>query len=110
METLVKESLNLHQFKNKVKVKPKNRRALRKNKTPKFKTDISFVGVNAAGISSKLSSFDNLLKTLEPSVFFLQETKLKKQGRIKTEHSKGYQIFELNRTDKLGGGLAIGAL
>ena len=110
METLVKESLNLHQFKNKVKVKPKNRRALRKNKTSKFKTDISFVGVNAAGISSKLSSFDNLLKTLEPSVFFLQETKLKKQGRIKTEHSKGYQIFELNRTDKLGGGLAIGAL
>ena len=84
METLVKESRNLHQFKNKVKVKPKNRRALRKNKTSKFKTGISFVGVNAAGISSKLSSFDNLLKTLKPSVFFLQETKLKKQGRIQT--------------------------
>jgi hypothetical protein len=43
-------------------------------------------------------------------VFFGQETKLKQQGRIKTEHSRKYRIFELNRKEKLGGGLAIGAL
>ena len=31
-------------------------------------------------------------------------------GRIKTENSRKYQIFELNRQNKSGGGLAIGAL
>ena len=36
--------------------------------------------------------------------------KLKQQGRIKTKEAKKYQIFELNRKVKLGGGLAIGAL
>ena len=51
-----------------------------------------------------------MLKTVIPSVFFIQETKLKQQGKIKTEQSKKYQIFELNRKEKAGGGLAIGAL
>ena len=51
-----------------------------------------------------------MLKTVIPSVFFIQETKLKQQGKIKTEQSKKYQIFELNRKEKAGGGLAIEAL
>ena len=41
---------------------------------------------------------------------FIQETKLKQQGKIKTEQCKKYQIFELNRKEKAGGGLAIGAI
>ena len=88
----------------------KNRRALRKNKQSKFQSSLCFVGTNSAGITSKLQSFDDLLKTINPSVFFIQETKLKNQGKIKTEYSKKYQIFELNRKEKAGGGLAIGAL
>ena len=68
------------------------------------------VGVNAAGIFSKLTSFDDMLFTLSPSVFFIQETKLYTAGKIKTTNSQNYQIFELNRTNKSGGGLAIGAL
>ena len=95
---------------NKVKNKPNNRRGLRRNKTSKFTSNLSFYGVNSAGLLSKLPSFNNVLKSLMPTVFFIEETKLKKQGRIKTQETQKYQIFELNRTSKNGGGLAIGAL
>ena len=43
---------------------------------------------------------------LNPSVFFVQETKLKEQGKIRLND---YTIFEkLRNTRKNGGGLAIG--
>ena len=71
---------------------------------------LRLVGMNAAGLSSKLDSFDKMLKDLIPGVFFVEETKLKRQGRIKTESSEKYVIFELIRKQKGGGGLAIGAL
>ena len=59
---------------------------------------------------SKLSSFENILRTENPSVFFLQETHFTQKGRINTKHSKKYKIYELLRTEKQRGGLAIGAL
>ena len=80
--------------KNDLKTK-KNRRSLRKNKTKKYKNKVIFVGANAAGISSKLVSFDDMLETLKPTVFFIEETKLKTGGKIKTKNSKQFQIFEL---------------
>ena len=89
--------------------KQKNRRALRKNKTKRFEKKFKLVGVNAAGISSKLDSLNFLLKEVQPTVFFIEETKVKTQGKIKTEYSKDYQIFELLRKNSGGGGLAIGA-
>ena len=52
----------------------KNRRSLRKNKIKKYKNKVVFVGVNAAGISSKLASLDDMLETLKPTVFFIEET------------------------------------
>ena len=61
----------------------KNRRSLRKNKIKKYKNKVVFVGVNAAGISSKLASLDDMLETLKPMVFFIEETKLKTGGKIK---------------------------
>ena len=64
----------------------KNRRAFRRNKKSKFQSNLCFIGTNAAGLTSKLHSFDALLKSINPSVFFIQETKLKQQGKIKTEH------------------------
>ena len=83
---------------------------MRKNKKSKIKSSLCFVGTNSAGLSSKLESFDALLHSVNPSVFFIQETKFKQQGKIKTQQSKKYQIFEMNRKEKAGGGLAIGAL
>ena len=90
--------------------KPKNRRSLRRNKKKQFVRNHSFVGVNSAGLSSKLSSFESMLNALKPTVYFIEETKLKSSGKIKTESCNGYQILELNRVGKSGGGLAIGAL
>ena len=66
------------------------------------------VGTNSAGLTSKLHSFDKLLNDLKPSVFCLQETKMKTQSRIKTENSRNYTIYELLRKSSRGGGLAIG--
>ena len=58
------------------KNKPKNRRAFRKNKIKQICKKRTLFGANAAGISSKLQSFDYLLSTLQPSVFFIEETKM----------------------------------
>ena len=95
---------------NKSKEKTKNRRSLRKNKTRKCACKLTLVGFNLAGLSSKLDSFDHILSAIQPSVFFIQETKLRKQGKIKTQNSKNYSIFELVRKDKQGGGLAVGVV
>ena len=68
------------------------------------------MGVNAAGISSKLHSLNNVIRKLSPSIFFIQETKLKRQGKLKIENPSKYIIYELNRKDRNGGGLAIGVV
>ena len=64
-----------------------------------------FLGVNAAGIRSKFNTFKKVITELKPSLFFLEETKVKDVGKIKLEN---YIIFELVRQDRGGGGLALG--
>ena len=61
--------------------------------------------MNAAGIHSKFNTFKKVITELKPSVFFLEETKVKDVGKIKLEN---YIIFELVRQDRGGGGLALG--
>ena len=63
------------------------------------------LGVNSAGLRSKLSTFRKVLTELKPSVFFVEETKYKNSGKLKFEN---YVIFELLRKNKDGGGLALG--
>ena len=63
--------------------------------------------MNAAGLKSKLLTFKKVLFELQPSVFFIEETKFKTSGKFKIEN---YDIFELTRNDREGGGLAIGCL
>ena len=66
------------------------------------------MGINAAGLRSKLFSFKKVLNDLKPSVFFIEETKYKDAGRLKLD---GYLIFEKVRKSKVnGGGLAIGCV
>ena len=72
--------------------------------------NVSFLGINSAGLSSKLHSFDKLLSDISPGVFFVQETKMRRIGNIKTLNVKKYQVFELVRKSKGCGGLALGAL
>ena len=73
---------------------------------------LKIVGVNAAGLRSKFSSLDSLITSVQPSVIFLQETKMKIPGKIKTKKSEDYIFFELLRKENkvCGGGLAIGIL
>lgn len=61
------------------------------------------MGVNANGISSKHESLQHIVNELNPSVIFLQETKLKKAGKLKYPN---YIAIELVRKNSAGGGLA----
>ena len=56
------------------------------------------VGINAAGITSKLHSFDKLIFDRKPAIWMMQETKQKTTDpQIKTNNLINYQIFELKR-------------
>ena len=46
-----------------------------------------------------------MLLDLQPSVFFVEETKYKDTGKLKFDN---YVIFELVRENREGGGLALG--
>ena len=87
--------------------KRKNRRGLNKNRK-NIEQKVCLIGVNCAGLSSKMNSFKNLILKYQPCVFFLQETKFRNEGKLR--HFKEYQTYELIRKDKRCGGLAIGAL
>ena len=63
------------------------------------------MGVNANGLKSKLNTFKKVLFDLQPSIFFIQESKYKTTGRLKFEN---FELFEMVRKNKDGGGLAIG--
>ena len=70
-----------------------------KNKTIQF----SLLGSNSNGLKAKVDSLKNNIKIFNrPSCILLQETKLFRSGLIDLP---GYQIFQLNRSGRLGGGL-----
>ena len=71
---------------------------------------MKIIGVNSAGLMSKIDSFEKLLIDKNPSVFCIQETKLKKPNQIKTNSSRNFKIYELLRKNSNGGGICIGVL
>ena len=88
-----------------------NRRSLKKNKRNKFDCEtFTLLGINAAGLSSKLHTFDHALKNIKARIFFVQEVKQSRIGNINTDHLKNFQLFELVRQEQRvsGGGLMIG--
>ena len=55
-----------------------------------------------------MTSFKNILSQLKPSVFFIEETKMKETGKLKFEN---FDVFELVRESQNGGGgLALGCV
>ena len=86
------------------KIKSRAKRGKRKS-TKTYKKSLRFLGVNAAGLRSKLMTFRKVITELRPSVFFIEETKFKDTGKLKVEN---YVIFELVRKTMNGGGLALG--
>ena len=83
------------------------KRSIKRNKKIKFKT-LKVFGINAAGIKSKLESFNEVLSTLKPQIWMLQETKLKPHEQINCGALDNFQVFYLSRQKSQGGGLAVG--
>ena len=91
-------------------MKRKHRRGNRK-RTKHINKSLRFLGVNAAGIFSKWTTFKKILYELEPAVFFIEETKCKVKGKLKLDNYCIYeQIRDIDPTKKgqVGGGLALG--
>ena len=62
-----------------------------------------FLGVNTAGLKSKLTSFKKAIQELKPSVIFAQETKFQQEGQLKL--GDDYIIYEQVRKGEKGGGV-----
>ena len=87
-----------------LKKNKQTRRGYKRHKTAD-RTTIKLLGTNADGLTTKKESFFNLLDDEKPSIFTIQETKLKREKQIE---KPGYKIFEKIRENKSGGGIMIG--
>ena len=88
-----------------IRINVKKHRRGRRNKAKNIRKSLRFMGVNSAGLRSKLPTFRKIISELKPSVFCIEETKYKEIGRLKMEN---YFIYELVRKNREGGGLALG--
>ena len=109
----MKKGSGMKTIRKDIKLKVENHKSkglkYRKIKDKRYlEKSVRILGVNAAGLKSKLTSFRNVLNELKPAVFCVEETKLKDEGRIKIEN---YDIFEhVRKSRDGGGGLALGCL
>lgn len=100
----LRKEISINIKNNKEKAKRKFRRG-KKTKIKRFSKSLRLLGVNAAGLKSKIFTFKKVLDSLNPSVVFIEETKYKEEGKLKLDN---YIIFELVReSGDGGGGLAI---
>ena len=65
-------------------------------------TNLIILGNNVAGITGKSESLKRAIEVFHPGVIMLQETKCKKEGKLKL---KGFLTFEKLRAENQGGGL-----
>ncbi len=65
---------------------------------------LAIIGCNAAGLKQKMQCLSAKIRKFLPGCIFIQETKLYRKGQIKID---GYQIFELVRKERKGGGLLL---
>ena len=88
------------------KVKLSRKRVQKRNKIKNkcFK----IFGINSAGIKSKLKSFNDILKKIQPKIWMVQETKLKPHEKISCALINEFQVYYLNRQGMQGGGVALG--
>ena len=91
----------------KLSIKKKTKRGKR-NGAKHVSKSMRFVGINAAGLGSKLSTFRKVLLDLRTSMFFVEETIFKEEGKLKVNN---FITFEHVRESKDGGGgLALGCI
>jgi hypothetical protein len=73
--------------------KCKKRKRFEKRKQRNVSKSFKIFAANAAGIKCKTKSFDAIISSVRPSVFMLEETKLKPNEKIKCEVANDFQIF-----------------
>ena len=81
----------------KSKLKPKKVRRGKRKSSKSFVKTLRFLGVNAAGLKPRLTTFKKVLSELKPSVFMVEETKYNETGKLKLDN---YVIFEAVRENK----------
>ena len=89
------------------KTKNNKTRRARRTKAKQIIKSLRCIGINAAGLKPKIVTFKKVLNELQPAVFFIQESKIKKEGKLNFEN---YELFEMSRETKEGGGLLIGCI
>ena len=105
------KNVNSHKFKVKkksCKIYKRNRRPVKSKQKRAVDQKFRILSYNVNSLQSRLLSLSNVLSDLKPKLWSLQETHFRKPGQIKFEGSESYQIYELTRNDRGGGGLAIG--
>ena len=88
--------------------KAKNIRKRKLNRNKRYNSKLKIIGMNAAGLPSKIKSLDHLLDILKPHIWTIQESKLKPNQKIKLEDENCFDLYYLNRKESLGGGLIVG--
>ena len=83
------------------------KRCIKRNNNIK-RNSITIYGINAAGIKCKIDSFNEVLSTLKPQIWMIEETKLRVNEHIKCEALSDFQVFYLSRQKSQGGGIAVG--
>ena len=96
-------------------VNKSKRKRIRKKARNTKRFSLKILGNNVDGLSNKLESLEHIIVTEDPSLIFLQETKLGRSGRIKTANSTKYTWYEHHRSTNeekgvKGKGLAIEVL
>ena len=79
-------NINQNKSYNRSSVTKSIKRKLRRGKrrrTKNFVKTLRFLGVNSAGLKTKLLTFKKVLNELKPAVFFVEETKYKEVGKLK---------------------------
>ena len=103
-----KTSLRRRKINFRKNINKKYKRRGKRYKAKEYLKSFRLLGVNAAGLQSKLSTFKKVINSLQPALFFIEESKYKEEGKFQIEN---FSIFELTRESRDGGGgLAIGCI
>ena len=89
----------------------KKKKVIRKRSQKRIsekKLKCKIFGINSAGIKSKLKSFKTVLDKLKPTIWMIQETKLRANEKISSDFLNSFQVYYLNRQKSHGGGVALG--
>ena len=65
-------------------------------------SNLTIMGNNSAGLTGKIDSLKRTIQVFQPGVIMLQETKVKKEGKLKLAN---FTVFEKLRENNEGGGL-----